>query len=581
MSDRTTKLSAPWSKLFPFLRWFPLGPGALRTDGLAGLTVALVLIPQSMAYAQLAGLPVVYGLYASFVPVIVAALWGSCPQLHTGPVAMLSLMTAAALAPLAAAGTDAYIALALLLALLVGVFRLAMGLLRAGFLVSLLSSPVIAGFTNAAALIIALSQLNKVFNLPLEQSGVFLRDILQLLLQIADAHWPTLVVAGAAFLLLVGLKRWAPRVPGVLVTVVLATAVSALIGFERLGGQVVGQIPQGLPGLSLPALDPAAAAQLLPSAFVMALIGFLEAMSISRAIAARTRQKVNLNQELVGQGLANIAGSFFQSFAVSGSFSRSALNAAAGARTGLAAIFSALAVVLALLYLTPVLYHLPQAVLAVIVMQAVSGLIDVSSLRRAWRIQRQDAVAGLVTFVATLAFAPRLQDGILVGGGLALAFFVARTMRPRIAVLSRADDGQLRDAEVHRLPTSDRIMVLRMDRSLYFANASYFTQTVQAAVQARPALRYVLLVGDGMNEVDASGEEALRELARELQRKGVTLTLSSLKRPVYQTLRTSGLVTEIGEDRVFVDEEAALAAFAHRLGPDYDPAQCPLRPRAA
>ena len=527
--------------LFPFVRWFPFTSDKIRADSIAGITVALILVPQSMAYAQLAGLPVVYGLYASFIPVIIASLWGSSSQLHTGPVAMLSLMSAAALIPFATPGSASFIELSIMLALMVGVLRLLLGVFRLGAIVNLLSSPVIVGFTNAAALIIGLSQLSKIIGVPFPRTDSYLADLWRVVTLIPDMHALTLVFAVAAWLIIAGLRRYKPSLPGVLIVVVLTTAISAIMGFEKkvsvapgqihepytarllhtyaitqtrigelitevaelrrqaeafmkeddisnsanssaraaildhelqvlkaentarlinihgivftaardpngelfmfstdkipsrftvedkgwrfanvdgdnivlsAGGAVVGVVPEGLPSLQAPVVEWSLVFALLPAALVMALIGFMEATSISKAIASTTGERVDASKELIGQGLANIAGSFFGSFTVSGSFSRSAVAARTGAKTGLFAIISAATVVIVLLFFTPYLYHLPQAVLAVIVMMAVFSLIRVKPLVQAWKVDRFGAIIGIITFFATLIMAPAIANGI-------------------------------------------------------------------------------------------------------------------------------------------------------------------------
>jgi MFS superfamily sulfate permease-like transporter len=677
--------------LFPFLRWFPMSGATLRADTVAGVTVALVLVPQSMAYAQLAGLPVVYGLYASFVPVIIASLWGSLPQLHTGPVAMLSLMSAAAVLPLAALGSEAFIQLSVMLALMVGVLRLVLGLLRMGILVNFLSSPVIVGFTNAAALIIGLSQLSKILNVPFPRTDNFVADLWNVIAQLGATHLPTLLFAVATYGIVVGARRWVPKVPGVLLAVVLTTIVSWAIGFERNmtvpvealkdpkavelakghasteraigslgvttarisqdlralaaandesrfaeqalleadlrvlnremsqrqlannerrvdmhslrfehvitpagtdffyppgkapeglekdsrtwriaavdgsqvkmmgGGAVVGDIPAGLPSLALPSFKPDFFWVLLPSALVMALIGFMEATSISKAIAAQTRERVDTSKELIGQGLANIVGSFFSSFTVSGSFSRSAVAAKTGAKTGVFAIISAAAVMLVLLFLTPLLYHLPQAVLAVIVMMAVFGLINVRALLRAWRIERQEAVVGLLTFVATLAMAPQLANGILAGAGLAIVLFLIRTMKPRTDIVGRMDDGSLAGVTANKIePIGRNFIAVRFDGSLNFVNASHFEDVLLEARARNPRAHAVLVIGSGINDIDVSGEERLRDVVENFRDSGVEIYFSSLKAQVYEALRRGKLFDLIGADHFFRTKEMAL-----------------------
>jgi SulP family sulfate permease len=688
------------SRILPFVRWFPMSIGSLRADLIAGITVALVLVPQSMAYAQLAGLPVVYGLYASFVPVIVASLWGSSSQLHTGPVAMLSLMSAAALIPLASPGSPEFIELSIMLALMVGVLRLLLGIFSLGALVNMLSSPVIVGFTNAAALIIGLSQLSKVLGVPFPRSESYLADLWRVLAQVMHAHWPTLLFALGAWAVIAGLRRYRPGLPGVLIAVVLATVISALTGYEdkrtvpisqiadpvlasrmkqldsqqsnladltaqlgkikreademerdggldavagaaemrshvpglryeqdaskrevtrlslelhhpklsgvtqpdgslqfftqgvapagtpgvdgRLwrfqsvengqvtlsaGGHVVGEIPAGLPAMQVPALHWDLMLALLPAALVMALIGFMEATSISKAIATETGERVSANKELIGQGLANIAGSFFSAFTVSGSFSRSAVAARSGAKTGLFAIISALAVVLVLLFFTEYLYHLPQAVLAVIVMMAVFSLIRIKPLIQAWKVDRVGAATGVITFAATLVMAPAIANGILIGVLLTVVYFLVRIMRPRADIVSRKPDGTLGGIKANKLtPMSKQFVPVRFDGSLIFVNVAYFEDIVLEAIADYPEAKAILVVGSAINDIDASGEEKVREVAERLQQRGVRLMFSGLKHQVRGTLERAGVVDQIGRDSFFPDKETALRALCSTFG---------------
>ncbi len=686
------------TRFFPFLRWFPLTPANLRGDLIAGITVALILIPQSMAYATLAGLPVVYGLYAAFLPVMVASMWGSSRFLHTGPVALLSLMSAAAIEPLASRGSEEFIQFSMTLALLVGIMRLALGLFRMGVLINLASHPVINGFTNAAALIIGLSLLNTFVNVPMPRSDMFLRDLWHVIVQLPLAHWPTLAFGIGTLLVLWLLKKLSPKLPGVLIVVILGTVVSAAIGFERTdlvpleritdvqaradyetyarldaalaankkaqgevrhriatlaksavhdysleaellrlsgeeeslkkqlygqrvavhrhalvpvtaadgqpvyqaateagffdpvwrfagvkdgqirlsgGGQVVGHIPAGLPGFAIPPLDLGLISGLLGTAFIMALIGFMEATSISRALAAQSREKLDPNQELIGQGLANIVGAFFQSYTVSGSFSRSAVAAKAGARTGFYAIVSALGVVAVMLFMTEYFYHLPQPVLAAIVMSAVFGLIDFRTLRHAWNVRRGDGVVGLITFLATLYMAPQLANGVLVGVVLTILLFLHGVMQPRSEVLGRTRDGTLAGAASHDLPPiSDNYVVLRFDASLVFINAAFFEQAVMRALAQFPRARAVLVIGNGINQIDASGEEKLRTLVADLKAAGVTLMFSGLKKQVREALARAALDEVIGRENLFPNKDLALKTLAER----YDQAAPPAAP---
>jgi SulP family sulfate permease len=699
-------------RFFPFFSWWPLRAETVKADLIAGITVALVLIPQSMAYAQLAGLPAYYGLYAAFLPGMIAALWGSSAQLATGPVAVVSLLTASALAPLAATGSEQFIALAVLLALMVGLIQLTLGAFKLGVVVSFLSHPVIVGFTNAAAIIIGLSQINKLFGISMGRSDHFLQDVWGALQLIGETHLPTLAMGVAAFAIMLLMKRYTPKLPNVLVAVTLTTLVSWGIGFEhngkgrvenimdsevsrlaeqfvktethiaqlnehigqhsaellqfvkqgensqrvaavryeiellqlelrdaenenrknsrslrkfifeqvpasdtqsaRLyltgqvpageksdgyrwrikkvnngelslvgGGEVVGNIPSGLPELALPSMRLSDLGMLLSSALVISLVGFMEAISIAKAMAAKTKQRINPNQELLGQGLANVAGSFSHAFPVSGSFSRSAVSLNAGAKSGLSSVFASVIVLLTLFFLTPLLYHLPQAVLAAVIIMAVIGLINFTAIKHAWQVHKHDGAAAIVTFVATMAFAPHLDSGILIGAAVAIVLFLYRTMKPRVARLGRYTDGTLRDVKVYpEMPTSEHVVPVRFDGQLYFANVTYFEDALLEAVAAKPNARYVLVVGNGINNLDASGEEVIKALYVRLRANGVTLVFSGLKKQVLDVMRHTGLFDEIGPSRIFANEDMALSAICEWLGEDgkndpFNPARKP------
>lgn len=683
--------------LFPFLRWFPLQPDKLRADLIAGITVALILVPQSMAYAQLAGLPVVYGLYASLLPVVVASMWGSSNQLHTGPVAMLALISAVTIIPFATPGTDKFIELSIMLALMVGVLRLALGLLSLGALVNLLSSPVVVGFTNAAALIIGLSLLPEVLNVPFPRSDVFMADLWRVVAQVGQAHLPTLGFAFATAAIMIGLRRYMPRIPGILVAVIITTVASWAIGFERNqsvplaaiatptaraeiaayadadkqikfytaklsdvnqrlrglnqreqelmevesglhaeaelaqrkiallkadnnqrrielhalkfmrveqpdggiiyqvstqpndvgwhfgkvndgqvtftgGGRVVGNIPVGLPSFAVPKVHVDLLMALLPGALVMALIGFLEATSISKAISAMTRERINPSRELVGQGLANIVGSFFNSFVVSGSFSRSAVAARMGARTGLFAIVSALVVALVLLFFTPYLYHLPLAVLAVIVMLSVFDLIKTRPLLMAWKVDRLGALSGVITFVATLSMAPAIANGVLLGVGLTILLLLVRQMRPRAVMLGQLPDGTLGDMKANELPPiSKHFAIVRYDGSLDFLNAAHFEEVILQAHATFPEAKTILVIANGINTIDASGEEKIREIAVYMREANVNLAFSSLKQPVREKFDSAGLPSLLGEENLFKTRENAIQTLHARFLDNTEP----------
>jgi len=570
-------------QFFPFVAWIGelRDKEVLRADILAGVTVALVLIPQSMAYAQLAGLPAYYGLYISFMPVMIAALWGSSRQLATGPVAVVSIMTATALAPIAL-NPEHYIALAMFLALLVGLFQLFLGVFRLGVIVNFLSHPVIVGFTNAAALVIGLSQLSKIFGvtMPGNASDHFLGRIWGVLEQMDDAHLLTLAMALGAFIIMMGLKKYSPKAPGVLIAVVSSIVISWLFGFEEKGGAVVGSIPEGLPNLQVPLFTFELVGSLLPAAIVIALVGFMEAISIAKAMAAKTKNHLDPNQELIGQGLGNIVGSFTQAYPSSGSFSRSAVNLNAGARTGFSSVVTAICVVITLLFLTPLLYHLPQGVLAAVIMMAVFGLINFKSVKHAMRANKHDGIASIVTFVATVGLAPHLDEGILIGASLAIGLYLYRTMSPRIAFLGRYEDGTLRDIRVYpELPVDEKIVAVRFDGSLYFANVSYFEDAILSASADNPQAKFILVIGNGINQLDASGEEVLHHLTQRLHDNGVTLAFSGLKRQILKVMIRTKLLEVIGKQNIHASADIALEAIYQQLDAAADgEVYCPLRP---
>jgi sulfate permease, SulP family len=565
MGLRRNPIPGAVRRLFPFLGWPRFTAATVRADLIAGLTVSLVAIPQSLAYAQLAGVPAYYGLYAAFIPSIIGPLFGSSALLSTGPVAMTSLLTAASVTALHPQGPDQFYAYVTLLALLSGLFQLGLGLARAGVLLNLVSHPVLMGFINAAALIIALSQLPALMGISTRQTEHLLLDTWNVVSRMDLLHEMSLALGLAAIVLLLALKRFAPKLPGVLITVGLLTLASYAAGFADRGGRVVGAVPTGLPGFVAPQLGWEAIKALLPAALVVAVISFMEAMSSCKVIALKTRTPWSENQELIGQGLAKIAAAFCQSMPVSGSFSRSALNLACNARTGLCSLGAAAAVLVTLLFFTPYLYHLPKPVLAAIIMLAVFNLIDVSALRRAWLASKEDGFAGTATFVATLAFAPNIQNGILTGIIISLGAFIYGRMRPRIAVVSMHPDGMLRDVQRNKLPPlHPQIGALRFDASLYFANASFFEDAVLQLASENGDIRFILIAAQGINHLDASGVEMLRNLSERLRQSGVTLVLGGVKQQVLDVMQRTGLTTAMGENNVFVTDKVAVESLMER-----------------
>lgn len=551
-------------RLFPFLAWrHRLGATDVRHDLVAGVTVALVLVPQSLAYAQLAGLPPHVGLYAAILPAVIGALFGSCGQLSTGPVALTALLSGASVMQFAPAGSPEFLSLTIVLALLSGLVQLALGAFRAGWLLNLLSRPVLTGFVNAAALLICLSQIPSLLGIATPGGSDFLAVLRQTLSEADALHWPSVAFGLGALLALVILRRFAPRLPGVLIVAVVATVASAATGFAASGGAVVGAIPSQLPllGLPLPALGTAIA--LAPAAFVIALVSFMEATASARLITARTGQAWDQNQELIGQGLAKLAAAVSGSMPVSASFSRSALNHASGARSGLSSLVSTACVLLALLYLTPWLRHLPIPVLAAIILQVVAGLLDFRALARSWQASRDDGLAATVTFGTTLAFAPNIQNGILTGLLLSLTLMLYRDMSPRSALLGLHPDGTYRDLRRFGLPhPHPHIVILRFDSPLTFVTAAAFETAVLDAVRAQPEVRTVLVSAGGINSIDATGLHTVAGLAARLASGGRKLAFCGLKKQIIDAMQRTELWRSLEPTSAFRTEAHALRELA-------------------
>lgn len=568
-------------RLLPFLRWrHTLAQVGIRGDVVAGVTVALVTLPQALAYAQLAGFPAHYGLYAAMLPAIVGALFGSCPQLSTGPVALTGMLTAASVAPLAAAGSAAYIHLAVWLALLSGLTQIILGALRQGWVLNLLSRPVFAGFINAAALLICFSQIPALLGTEMPRTGGLSENFTHYASALLQPHVTTLAFGIGALASLVLLKRLLPRWPGVLLIVAVSTVISALSGFESAGGAVVGNIPSVLPSLALPARPSwETLSGMLPAAFVLALVSFLEAASSCKPISEKTGQPWDEDQELIGQGLAKLAAAATSTMPTSGSFSRSALNHAAGARTGLAPLISAAIVIAATLSLAHTLHHLPHAVLAAIILHAVVNLVDFKAIVRAWRIDTDDGIAAVVTFFATLFFAPHIQNGVLTGLLLSLSLLIWRSMKPRIALLGLHEDDSYRDLQRFDLPhPHPTVVILRFDGALHFVNAARFIEAMEWARHAQSDTRIVVLSSAGINTIDATGLDAIRTVIARMREDGQTLAFCGLKKQVVDLMERDGLWEDIGPHAIYRHEQAAIDALCPELGTqakDFDTVEPP------
>jgi sulfate permease, SulP family len=523
--------------LMPFRRlpaWSWLGRyrvADLRGDVTAGFTVAVMLVPQGMAYAVLAGLPPVAGLYASTVPLLVYALFGSSRQLAVGPVAIVSLLTLSGVSALAEPGSLDYVALAALLALMTGVIQLGLGVLRAGFVVNFLSHAVISGFTSAAAVVIGLSQLKQLLGVRLTEHHPVLL-LWEAALRIGEVNPYTLALGLASVAALVAGRRLAPRFPAALLVVAAAAAVTYTLGLHERGVGIVGEVPGGLPAFAPPAFGTGPLLALLPIALTISFVGFMESIAVARSIAAREKYRVDANQELKALGLANIAGGLFSAYPVTGGFSRSAVNYQAGARTGLATILTALLVIVTLVAFTSLFHYLPNAVLAAIVMVAVYGLIDAAEARRLFQLKAVDGWTLVLTFAATLLIG--IEQGILIGAAFSLLVFIWRSAYPHVARMGwlqheRVFRNVLRYPHAQQVPG---VAILRVDASLYFANMAFLENLLRNTALEQPDIRAIVLDFSGVNDMDAVAVETLEVLMHEFDAQGIRIHVAAMKGPV-------------------------------------------------
>lgn len=523
----------------------------LRQDATAALIVSLLLIPQSLAYALLAGLPLQAGLYASILPAMAYALFGTSGVLAVGPVAITSLLTFSTLSPLAIPGSAEYVALAILLALLSGGCLLLMGVLRMGFLANFLSHPVMSAFVSASALIILLGQLKGVTGVPLE-SGTLQTLLLSFYQQLDSLHLNTLLLSifflaflywarhsMAGLLMKYGFSPSAANLSSrmaPMLLLVVATAGVAFFNLDQAGIKVVGELPIGLPLLQLPSITPEALLLLLPMAVMISLVGFAESVAIARTFAARRRQQVNSNRELLGLGVANLAAGLSASFPVTGGLSRSVVNHDAGSITPMASILTGLGMLLVLFFLTGWLYYLPQAMLSAVIMVAVFSLVDWKQLPYLWRYSRGDALAWLATALGVLFLG--IELGLMLGVLVSLASWLAKNSKPHVAIVGRLPGTEhYRNVQRYDVELHPKILSLRIDESLMFANAQEVEQRVLDEVGQRPELQHVILMGSGINHIDASGVEVLEQLNRLLKEQGILLHLSEIKGPVLDRLK--------------------------------------------
>ncbi|WP_175252846.1 SulP family inorganic anion transporter [Pseudomonas sp. BMW13] len=567
------------SHWLPCLQWGrTYNRASASQDGLAAVIVTLMLIPQSLAYAMLAGLPPVTGLYASILPLLAYAVFGTSRTLAVGPVAVVSLMTAASLAPLFPAGSPEYIGAAMLLALLSGLLLAAMAMLRLGFVANFLSHPVVSGFISASGILIAVGQLKHL--LGVSASGENLLQLLPELLQaLPQTHWPTLII-GLLSLAWLGwargyLKQTLQRLglsaqlagnlakAGPVLAIVVAIIAVSLLHLQQAGVKVVGSVPQGLPGLTLPTLNLELAVQLLPAALLISLVGFVESVSVGQTLAAKRRQRIQPDNELLGLGAANLSAAFSGGFPVTGGFARSVVNYDAGAQTPMAGVFTAIGIGVSVMLLTPLLHDLPQAVLAATIIVAVLSLVDLRSLRHTWRYSRQDGAAQAATLFGVLLIG--VEAGILIGVGLSLLLFLWRTSQPHMAVVGQVPGSEhFRNVERFAVVESPSVLSLRVDESLYFPNARYLEDRIGELIASRPQVRHLVLMCPGVNLIDASALDSLHAIVERLHAAGVQLHLSEVKGPVMDQLRRSDFLERFA-GQVFISQFQALKHLAPQL----------------
>ncbi len=568
-----------WLPSLPILQWGKAyDRETLLSDGVAALIVTVMLIPQSLAYALLAGLPPEVGLYASVAPLLLYAVFGTSRALAVGPVAVASLMTAAAIGEFAAAGSPAYWAAALTLAFLSGAMLLVMGLLRLGFLANFLSHPVISGFISASGLLIAASQLKTLMGVKADGHNLF--DLLfSLAAQLGNLHGLTLAVGvlATAFLFWVrkglkpllqalGLSARAAELSakaGPVLAIIVTTTASWALGWQAEGLRVVGNIPAGLPPLTMPSWDTALWQQLALPALLISVVGFVESVSVGQTLAAKRRQRIEPDQELVALGASNLSAAFSGGYPVTGGFSRSVVNFDAGAQTPAAGVFTAIGILLASLLLTPALYHLPQATLSATIIVAVLSLVDFGVLKRTWVYSKPDFAAVAATLLVTLGAG--VETGLLVGVGLSLALHLFRTSRPHIATVGLVPGTEhFRNVLRHQVVVSPHLLSLRVDESLYFANARTLEDHINDAVAAQPELRHVVLQCSAINDIDASALESLEAVEHRLREAGISLHLSEVKGPVMDRLKRSDFLRQLS-GRVFLTHFQAIAALTPEL----------------
>jgi SulP family sulfate permease len=519
----------------------------LSRDFSAALIITVMLVPQSMAYALLAGLPPIYGLYASTVPAILYAIFGTSKHMPVGPPALMALLTFTSVSAIAKPGSEEYIGYVLLLALMVGVLQLALGFLQMGFLTNFISHPVLSGFIYASAVIIALSQVQHFLGIDASDDHSTIGMVASILGKIENTHFIPLAIGLLSIATILLLGKFVPRLPGALVAVVAATLAVYLFSLDGQGVGIVGEVPRGLPRLSMPTFDFEVMRTLVPAALIVAFVGFIESISVAKAIASQEKYKINSNQELRALGLANVGAAFFSGFPVAGSFSRTAVQYQSGGRTQMASIITALMVVATLLFLTPLFYYLPNAALAAVIVVAVYKLLDFREARYIFKIRGADGLTLLVTFLVTLLWG--VEQGILIGTGFALLAFLRRTAYPEIIELGYAEkENSFKGLRSYpEAKTFPEALIMRFDARLYYANIPFLEEYLISEIPDRPRLKYVIIDCRGINGIDVTALEGLEGLISEYRARSIKILFTNMKRQIRDRLKKSGWEQKFGD----------------------------------
>lgn len=550
-------------RAIPIVNWSTTYGGVdIRHELIAGVTVGALVVPQGIAYALLAGLPPLMGLYASILPMIVYALIGSGRQTSVGPVTVDSLMLVLGLSTIATQGTASYITLAILLTAIIGLVQLIMGALRLGFLVNFLSYPVLAGFTSAAAVIAALGQLKHLLGFNQPQYPELYRAMIDVAQRLPQTNLETLTIGAGCILVLWGLKQWAPKAPGPLALVIVCTALAWWLDLESHGVRVLGVVPAGLPSLHRPIVHWADIRQLLPLAMTMALVGFAQTISVGKSLGNKYGYDIDANRELAALGLSNLTASVSQGYAVSGSQARSALAAASGAKTPLAAIVAAICAGLATVFFTPLFHYLPNATLAAILVVAAIRLIDTAEIRYLFRVKITEGLLLVFTFLATVALG--IMPGLLLGIIASILLFITLNTRPYTAILGRLPGTNI-FRNVEHFPEGETfpgLVILRIDASLYFANVVFLKEKIhEICEQHRANLKALILDASAVNDLDSSADTALHQLSDEFKKQGITFYIAGIKAPVREVMQRSGLYSILGGDHFFFTIDAAVKRY--------------------